>query len=167
MAMVKLHRTPTGLIEKKVWIQASPGIIYQALTAGNELARWFCDRAQSDPRVGGEIRASWHAGAEWQRGRGVFTRLLPGSLVELHWVEDGELYGPDDRSEHRLSFRISPRQASCEVHMCDEDPRIPDEEAYAALDDGWNGVLRELKDYCERKQRSSRNRGVAMHHQGA
>ena len=52
----------TGLIEKKVLIQASSPVVFQALTDAKYLVQWFCDRASSDPRVGGELSAFWKAG---------------------------------------------------------------------------------------------------------
>jgi hypothetical protein len=38
--------------------------------------------------------------------------------------------------------------------MVDAGDAALDEETFAFLDQGWNTVLMELKDYCERRERS-------------
>jgi hypothetical protein len=44
------------------------------------------------------------------------------------------------------------------VTVRDEGPPLADEGTYVLLDQGWIGVLRDLKDHCEAKQRSTRRR---------
>jgi uncharacterized protein YndB with AHSA1/START domain len=149
------QQADSGRIKKRVLIKASPAIVYHALTDERDLARWFCDRAVSDPRVGGELTACWRCGKILQRGRAVFTRLEPNALVEMLWVDDG--YGPDpDNARHTLSYSISTRRGSSEVVMHDADAASPDDDIMEVLDEGWNNVLLELKDFCERKQRSGK-----------
>jgi hypothetical protein len=46
-----------------------------------------------------------------------------------------------------------------ELIMTDKDGSPSDEETYAFLDQGWNSVLLELKDYCENKERNNRKSG--------
>jgi uncharacterized protein YndB with AHSA1/START domain len=147
--MPRLHASRTGRIEKKVLIQAGPAVIYRALTEARALVQWFCDRASSDARVGGEMAVYWRAGKEGHKGRATFTRLVPRESVELRWV---------DEPSHVLSYTIRTRRGTTEVLMRDEDPSPQDDEVFAHLDAGWNGVLLELKDYCERRERSSRRR---------
>ena len=149
----------TGLIEKKVLIQASSPVVFQALTDAKYLVQWFCDRASSDPRVGGELSAFWKAGKSGQSGRAVFTRLVPDVLVELHWLDDAPLVSKHS-AKHLLSYHIQPKRESTEVVMRDEGSCPPDEETFAVLDEGWNGVLLELKEYCERKERSARRKAA-------
>lgn len=150
---------PGSLIEKTVLIQARPGVIYQALTEARDLAHWFCDRASSEPRVGGELRALWKTGKEGQKGRALFTRIIPEELVELRWIDDGQGTLPEEKACHTLSYTIrSGRGTTTEVVMRDSDQPMEDLEAFERLSTGWNGVLLELKDYCERKERSAKRR---------
>ncbi len=141
-------------IDKTVLIQASPEIVFKALTDARDLVRWFCDRAASDPCVGGELTAQWKSGKTSIRGRAVFTRLVPASLVELRWLEEGN--GPIADAQHVFRYTIKFRHGTSEVGMNDEDGPGLDEEAYETLSDGWNYVLQDLKDYCERKERSGK-----------
>lgn len=144
-----------GRIEKKVWIRASAEVVYKALTDSKELARWFCDRAACTPREGGELVAYWKIGKSGQKGRAVFTRIVPNSLVELLWIDDGR--GVESGApKHTLSYNIRSKAGMTEVVMVDKADSTSDEETYAFLDQGWNSVLLELKDYCERRERSAK-----------
>jgi uncharacterized protein YndB with AHSA1/START domain len=140
-------------IEKRVWIKASAGVVYKALTASKELAKWFCDRADCNPCEGGELIAFWKTGRDGQKGRAIFTRVVPNASLELLWVEDGRDTGPG-APKHTLRYTIKSKSGMTEVVMVDHDDAAPDEETYTFLDRGWNAVLLELKDFCERKERA-------------
>ncbi len=148
---------PGNRIKKRVWIKASAEVVYTALTESKELVRWFCVRASCDPREGGELLAYWKTGKSSQKGRAVFTRLVPGKSLELLWVDDGG--GSETKaSTHTLSYEIQSKLGMTELVMIDTGDNPSDEETYAFLNQGWNSVLLELKDYCERKERSTKLR---------
>lgn len=159
-AMIKRADVKPGMIQKTVLIQASPAIIYHALTDAKQLVRWFCDRASSDPRVGGELKAWWNAAA--REGRAVFTQIIPDSLVELRWEDEGPEAPQGPGARHTLSFSILLRRGSSEVHLRDEDYPPPDPESVAIMEEGWNGVLFQLKEYCERKARAAKKKTPAL-----
>ncbi len=142
-------------IVKKVWIQASPEVVFKALTDSKALGRWFCDRAISNPREGGELIVHWGTGRSTQQGRAVYSRIVPGSVVELLWTDDGR-GETENHIKHTLSYEIRARAGMTEVVMIDEDDWTSDQEGYEFLDQGWNTVLLELKDHCERRERSAR-----------
>ncbi len=140
-------------ISKKVWIKASPEIVYKALTEAKALVGWFCDRASCDLREGGELVAFWRTGSVNQKGRALFTSLVPGAKLVLLWIDDGS--GVECKeSKHTLSYEIRSKSGMTELVMTDKDDSASDEETFAFLDRGWNSVLLELKDYCERKERN-------------
>jgi uncharacterized protein YndB with AHSA1/START domain len=160
MNMPKNKGNSAGRIEKKVLIKASPDIIFEALTNATYLTHWFCDRASSNPQEGGELVASWKTGDADQVGRAIFTRIVRNSILELHWVyEQGE--DVSEKSRHILTYTIQPKRGGAEVVMRDEGELNSDEETLETLSEGWNGLLLELKDYCERKGRSLKTRGEA------
>ncbi len=146
-------------VEKKVLIQASPSVIYRALTEAKEISQWFCDRAVCEPRVGGELKAFWRLGksGQGQRGRAVFLSLVPESQVVLDWIDEG---GGEcvKNGQHTTTYSIKLKRGTSEVTLLDSGPALEDEDAFALLDQGWIGVLRDLKDHCESKQRSERRR---------
>jgi len=146
----------TGRIVKKVWIKASMSVVYSALTQSKELANWFCDRASCDPREGGELVAYWRSGKSGQKGCAVITRLIPGSSLELLWIDDGS--GATEKNSHTLAYELRSKSGMTELVMTDKDESSSDEAEIAILDQGWNSVLLELKDYCERKERTAKLR---------
>jgi uncharacterized protein YndB with AHSA1/START domain len=151
----KKSDSPSGKIEKKVWIRASAEIVYKALTESKELVRWFCDRASCKPHEGGELVVQWNTGKLSKKGRAVFTRIEPNALLEMAWIDDGcgvQTGNPN----HTLSYSIRTKSSMTEVIMVDRDSLISDKEVFDFLDQGWNGVLMELKDYCERRERSAK-----------
>ncbi len=155
---------PSGKrIEKRVWIKASAEVVYRALTNSKELSRWFCDRADCNPCEGGEFIAFWKTGKGGQKGRAIFTSVVPNRLLELLWMEDS-CDVQTDSSKHTLSYTIKSKSGMTEVVMMDSDDAAPDEETYAFLDRGWNTVLLELKDFCERRERSVRLRSESKFH---
>jgi uncharacterized protein YndB with AHSA1/START domain len=142
-------------ILKKVWIKASKDVVYKALTESKALASWFCDRASCDPREGGELVAFWKTGKTSQKGCALFTHLVPGTRVELLWIDDGNGEAGKD-SGHTLSYEIRSKSGMTELVMIDKEETVSDEDTSALLDRGWNSVLLELKDYCERKERTTK-----------
>jgi len=146
-----------GTIKKRVWIRASPELVYEVLTDTRELTHWFCDRASGQVREGGELLAYWKTGPFIREGRALVTRFVPGSALELLWIGDG--YGAETgKASHRLSYTIRQRAGATEVIMLDDDEVVTDHESVALLDRGWNSVLMELKNYCEYRERSARLR---------
>jgi uncharacterized protein YndB with AHSA1/START domain len=147
-------------ISKKAWIKASPETVYKALTESKELVRWFCDRASCDPREGKELIACWKTGKAMQQGRALFRRVVPSSSLDLLWIDDGDGERAEG-AEHTLSYEIRSKSGMTELVMLDKDDSQSDEETCQFLDQGWNSVLLELKDYCERKERSVKVRAPA------
>ena len=145
-------------IEKKVWIQASAEIIFQALTKTKALEQWFCDKASTDPRVEGELCAQWNDEKKRRKGRAVFTRFDPPNGLTLRWVNDG--HNEDMAAAHTLSYEIHPRSGMTELVMTDNDEVETDAETLDFLAQGWNAVLLELKDYCEYKERATKKRNT-------
>lgn len=152
-----------NIIEKKVWIQASAEIVFQALTRAKALEQWFCDKASSNPRAEGEFFAQWNDGKTSRKGHAIFTRFEPSSGLTLRWVND--VHGENAAATHTLSYEIHPRSGMTELVMTDCDEVETDAETLDFLTQGWNAVLLELKDYCEYKERAVKKRN-AVHEYG-
>ncbi len=144
-------------IIKKVWIRASKEFVYHALTDSKDLVQWFCDRVSLEAREGGELVAHWKGEKTSQKGRAVITRMVPGSVFELNWVDEGDGVKKDG-SAHTFCYEIRAKSGMTELVMTDCDESGSDEEEIAILDRGWNTVLVDLRDHCERKERSEKLR---------
>ena len=145
-------------IEKRVWIQASPEIVFQALTKAGALEQWFCDKAKSNPQAEGELLAQWNNGKTMRKGRAIITRFEPSSGLTLRWVDDG--FGDDTAATHTLNYEINLRSGMTELVMTDSDEIEVDEETLDFLAQGWNSVLLELKDFCEHKERADKRNTI-------
>jgi uncharacterized protein YndB with AHSA1/START domain len=143
---------PSNKIIKKVWIRASADAVYSALTESKELAHWFCDRASIDLREGGELTAIWKAGKESREGKAQITRLIQGFAIDLLWREDSQNSG-GQCARHTLHYEIKTKSGMTELIVTDNDEATSDEEEIAFIAQGWNSVLMELKEHCERKER--------------
>ncbi|MBN1566593.1 MAG: SRPBCC domain-containing protein [Acidobacteria bacterium] len=153
--------TPGSKITKRVWIKATIETVYKALTDSKELAQWFCDRASCDASERKELVAYWKTGKSVQKGHALFTRVIPESLLELVWIDDGS-GEQEQKPSHTLSYEIRSKSDMTELIMIDSDDSNPDEETREILDLGWNSVLLELKDHCERKERLAKPRRVPL-----
>ncbi len=157
--MIRRPVAKGGEIKKRVLIQAPSSIVFNALTDARDLIRWFCDRAVSDPHQDGELSAYWKSGKAGIKGRARYVRVEPDAAVELLWIDDGQGVS-SETATHTLSYSIRSRNNTSEVVMCDRDETTLDEEALALLDSGWNSVLLELKDFCERKARARKSHAL-------
>jgi uncharacterized protein YndB with AHSA1/START domain len=147
-----------GKIVKKVWIRASKDVVFQALTDSRDLVQWFCDRASLEAREGGELAAYWKGAAKnGQKGRALITRLVPGSMIEFLWVDEGDGAG-GNLPPHTHSYEIRAKSGMTELVMTDSAESDLDSDEVQILDHGWNSVLVDLRDHCERKERSAKLR---------
>ena len=47
-------------IRKTIIIDASPGVVFKAITDPEELTQWFPDQAILEPKVGGKVKFSFY-----------------------------------------------------------------------------------------------------------
>jgi uncharacterized protein YndB with AHSA1/START domain len=64
-------------------LPASPAEVWDALTDGEHVSRWFGAEVEMAPRLGGQVRFRWPDGAE--RGA-VIEALEPERLLVLRWL---------------------------------------------------------------------------------
>ena len=131
----------TRSIEKELYIEAPPEVVWRALTEAAELTRWFPVEAAVEPGEGGTIRLSWGEGAEgtarihlWDPERSVGWREQYGSVVlavEYHIEAKGG--GTVLRLVH-----------SGFAATADWD------EQFHMVDGGWSYFLENLRLYLER-----------------
>jgi uncharacterized protein YndB with AHSA1/START domain len=139
----------TEEIRKTIVVDASPEIVFKALTDEKELVQWMPREAKMDARVGGEYEFKYHWG-----DRNLDT-VLHGKILELE-------------PNRRLSY-------TWDAQTADRNPRIsgsvvtwildslPEGKTRVTLiqsgvgkqfskdaDTGWNYFLGRLASYCKR-----------------
>ena len=107
------------------------------------------------------MAAFWRTGKEIRKGRATIMRLIQGSAIELLWIEDRRDDDPKP-SRHTLQYEIKSKSGMTELIVTDNDESAPDEEEIAFITQGWNSILLELKDHCERKDRLAKLQGKSQ-----
>jgi len=126
-------------------LAAPPSRVFAALTEARHLERWFCDRAESDPREGGDLTLEWtgpRASAEPFRG---------------HWIEcaaptrcsyQGGHSGYPDGNAGTVTFDLAADSGGTRLTTRHEFPDPPEYEPIAArYRDAWPRALDRLATY--------------------
>ncbi|HWM86367.1 MAG TPA: SRPBCC domain-containing protein [Kofleriaceae bacterium] len=155
--------------EMSIDLDASPDEVWRALTDPDELMRWFPNRAEVDPRVGGTVLwswgevGSWRSRIEaWEPGR----RLLLVEDAERPFDFEGRLLPEGQLAPARIAmeFTLETRAGKTTlrlVHSGFGSGAAWDDE-FDGISNGWAVELRGLRHYLEHHR--GRDRGVARVH---
>ena len=142
-------------IKKNVVIDASPEVVFRAITDPNELTNWFPDHAILEPKVGGKMKFSFYKNSkrgnqECGRDRdkfaeGTISKFILNKKISYTWQNS---YEPDfprtvviwelekiDNDKTNLKLLHTGFKADGKVKQYDE---------------GWSHFLKELIKYCEK-----------------
>ncbi len=136
----------TRAIERELFIEAEPDVVFDAFTQAEHIMAWFAPHARSAPGVGGFINLTWNSGEtnkdceilEWD----------PGSHVLMNWYA-----GPDGDTRLPVDVRLERRGGGTVLRLVHSgflsDESWDDE--YDSHGRGWSYELRSLKYYVERQ----------------
>jgi uncharacterized protein YndB with AHSA1/START domain len=89
-------------IKKNIVIDASPEVVFKAITDPNELRNWFPDQAVLEPKVGGKMKFSFYKNSKrgnQDHGRdkdyfyeGTISEFIPNKKISYTWEDS---YEPD------------------------------------------------------------------------
>src|ERR687886_2776811 len=85
------HQTEEIVIEKNVVIDASPQVVFKAITDQEELTNWFPDHAIMEAKLGGKVKFSFYKDKERKDGElecvpeGTIIELIPNKRVSYTW----------------------------------------------------------------------------------
>ena len=99
-------------IRDEVWVRAAPSRVFTALTKSSERSRWWPQRAESVPEVGGALTLYWFGGGMIQTK---FHTMLKDREISYAFY-----------SEH-LTFRMKSHQAGAKLeilHECSADAAV-------------------------------------------
>jgi uncharacterized protein YndB with AHSA1/START domain len=87
---IKGRQEETMEIKKSIIIDASPEVVFNAITDPNELTRWFTDQAILDPKVGGKMKFSFFkTDSEYRQmdyfPEGTITEFIPNKKLSYSW----------------------------------------------------------------------------------
>src|SRR5712692_6414847 len=88
----KGQQEETMEIRKSIVIDASPEVVFKAITDPNELTNWFPDNAIFDGRIGGKVRFTFNKESSKEQDRscqseheGTVKEFIPNKKVSYTW----------------------------------------------------------------------------------
>lgn len=134
-------------IRQQINIDASPRVVWRALTTAEGLTSWWVDEARVDARAGGIIvLVSEDDDGEPMEERGVFLEVRPTRKLEIAWDNVGKAITKGSRVQFQLA-RDGDETRVVVVHSGGE--AIEDAEANEQLTKGWRSALKALRSALE------------------
>src|SRR5436190_18993493 len=81
------------VMEKNIVIDASPEVVFKAITDQEELTNWFPDQAILEAKLGGKVKFSFHKDKEREYREfdffpeGTIVEFIPNKKVSYTWQE--------------------------------------------------------------------------------
>ena len=128
-------------------INAAPSKIYAAWTDPEKLAAWFGPakakegsvQAETDLRVGGQYRISFHAiDGEYFQASGVYREIVPNELLVMSWA-----WHSTPERESQLTISLKPDGAGTLLTLLHQ--QFFNEAARDGHQKGWNELLDKLE----------------------
>ncbi len=143
-------------IEKVIWIEAGPDVVFGALTSSEQIVEYFpLEIVTSSWRAGDELRMQGTVNGRTFTDYG-WIRVLdrPTVFSYTYWSDN---HGTANRPEHHVSvsYHLQPEAGGTRVEMVQSN--LPSREYQAMMDQAWDGLLSSLKAHVE--SRSGRDDG--------
>lgn len=144
-------------IRKSIVIDASPEVVFKAITDPNELTNWFPDNAIFDGRIGGKVRFTFNKERSKDLDRdyspeGTVKEFVPNKKVSYTW----QLKDTPGFPETTVTWELKEVDASkTRVELIHsgftgkEEGKLSSKEH----DQGWSYFLGRLKEYCEKENK--------------
>ena len=120
---------PDCVIEDSIWIRATPERVFNALTVGAEIARWWPKDAEAQPELGGKLILTWFTDHKLKTA---FSTFVPAKEVSYPFYTE------------KLSFSLRPENDGTElkiVHHCGHDAAIHIAQSWGFLKANLKSVI--------------------------
>ena len=138
------------VIEKNVVIDASPEVVFKAITDPKELTNWFPDQAILEAKLGGKVKFSFYKDKEREYREfdffpeGVITEFIPNKKVSYIWHEPNTPDFPRTVVTWELEEIADNKTQVKLLHTGFEPGKL------FKHDEGWSYLLNQLQSYCKR-----------------
>jgi uncharacterized protein YndB with AHSA1/START domain len=138
-------------IKKNIVIDATPEVVFKAITDPNELTQWFPDQAILEPKVGGKIKFSFFkTDSEYRQmdyfPEGTITEIIQNKKISYTWQEPNIPGFPNTVVTWELEKMDNNKTRLKLLHTGFK----PDETA-KKHNEGWSHFLGQLSKYCSKK----------------
>ncbi len=132
----------TREVKRKVVIDTTPELAFEALTKASELREWFSDEAWTQVKLGGRYDVRWNQG---YRSDGGFAELEPPHRAVVTWQGTGE------PGKTQVAFAVKPAEAGVKVVVKHTGfgPGGEWDGAVESAEKGWSTGLENLKSILE------------------
>jgi len=146
-------------IKKNIVIDASPEVVFKAITDPNELTNWFPDQAILEPKVGGKMKFSFYKKNSEKRvgagkGReidsfpeGIIIEFIPNKIISYTWEKPNIPDFPRTVTTWELETIENNKTTLKLLHSGFKVDKMVKEH-----DEGWSYFLNELVIYCEKRE---------------
>lgn len=138
-------------IEKHIVIDASPEVVFKAITDPKELTNWFPDQAVLEAKIGGKVKFSFYK-EEGEHGdcsgaaEGTVIEFIPNKKVSYTWEKHSTPDFPRTVVTWEIEEIENGRTRVNLLHTGFESGKL------FKHDEGWSYFLDRLRKYCEKKE---------------
>jgi uncharacterized protein YndB with AHSA1/START domain len=139
-------------IRKTIIIDATPEVVFKAITDPDELTHWFPDQAILEPNVGGKMKFSFFKTDSQYRQmdyfpEGIISEFVPNKKIAYTWQEPNIPDFPKTIVTWEFEKIDNDKTELKLLHTGFK----PDETA-KKHNEGWSHFLGELTKYCTKKK---------------
>ena len=139
-------------IRKTIVIDATPEVIFKAITNPEELTQWFPDEVVFEPHIGGKVTFDFSGKKSGKEGgcqiHGTIIEFISNKKISYNWEHTNSSSG---NSKTIVTWELE--------RIKDDGTRVnlrhtgsTTAEMAKEHDEGWIYFLPELKKYCERRK---------------
>jgi len=142
-------------IKKSIVIDASPEVVFKAITDPNELTNWFPDHAILEPEVGGKMRFSFYKEKSDTRAadafpEGTIKEFIPNKKLSYTWQHNDVPGFPETVVTWELED-IGVNKTRVELTHSGFTGK-EERKTFKEHDQGWTYFLDRLEKYCKDKK---------------
>ena len=143
-------------IKKTIVIDASPEVVFKAITDPNELTNWFPDQAILEPRVGGKMKFSFYRDSKGTHRNmdyfpeGTIIEFIPDKKISYSWEHPSIPDFPRTIVTWELQKIEDNKTRLNLIHSGFKAAKMP--KAREEHDEGWTYFLSELAKYCKQRR---------------
>jgi uncharacterized protein YndB with AHSA1/START domain len=137
-------------IEKNIVIDASPEVVFRAITNQVELTNWFPDQAILEPKLGGKVKFNFYKDKEREHREfdffpeGTIIEFIQNKKVSYTWQEPNTPEFPRTVVTWELEEIENNKTRVKLLHTGFESGKL------FKHDEGWSYFLYQLQKYCEK-----------------
>ncbi|MGA8737853.1 MAG: SRPBCC domain-containing protein [Nitrososphaeraceae archaeon] len=138
-------------IRKSIIIDATPEVVFKAITETNELTKWFPDHVILEPNVGGKVRFSFYKEQnKMDRDyivEGSIIEFIPNKKISYTW----QYKDMPEFSETIVSWKLEELERNkTRVELVHSGFTGKEQEKVSSKghDEGWTHFMNELSKYC-------------------